>query len=99
VWTILYYPTLVVRARNLHPDGSMEEKFPWWRGVSGGLAIRGQRLDGSAPPLRADIPSGYGDSGFQATSIIFPTEGCWRVTGSVGTASLTFVVLVEAPPG
>jgi hypothetical protein len=94
LWTVLYYPTLPVMARNLQPDGSIREKFGWWRGVSGNLKIRGQRIDGSAPPLRARIPSGY-HGGFQATSIFFPTPGCWRVTGSVGAASLTFVVLVE----
>ena len=95
LWTVLYYPTLPVTARNRQPDGSIDEKFPWWRGVSGNLSIRGRRTDGSAPPLRARIPSGYGDSGFQASAIIFPTEGCWRVTGSVGLAALTFVVLVR----
>jgi hypothetical protein len=46
--------------------------------------------------MGANIPSGYGDSGFQATGIIFPTEGCWEVTGRVGEASLTFVTLVIA---
>ena len=95
LWTVLYYPTLPVTSRNLNPDGSIDEKFPWWRGVSGSLSIRGRRIDGSAPPLRARIPSGYGDGGFQASAIIFPTEGCWQVTGSVGLAALTFVVLVR----
>jgi hypothetical protein len=95
LWTVLYYPTLPVTGRNRQPDGSIDEKFPWWRGVSGNLSIRGRRIDGSAPPLRARIPSGYGDSGFQASAIIFPTEGCWRVTGSVGLTALTFVVLVR----
>ena len=78
----------------VEPDGSLAMKWPWWRGVRGNLTIEGQRLDATAPPLRADIPQGYGDSGFQATALIFPTEGCWQVTGKVGDASLTFVVLV-----
>jgi len=30
----------------------------------------------------------------QPTELIFPTEGCWEVTGRVGDASLTFVTLV-----
>jgi len=46
------------------------------------------------PPLRARIPDGYGDTGFQATALIFPTEGCWEVTGKVGEASRTFVTRV-----
>jgi len=79
-------------------DGSLSMKFPWWRGVQGNLAIEGRRLDAPAPPLRATIPESYGDTGFQATGIIFPTAGCWRVTGKVGAASLTFVTLVVKLP-
>jgi len=26
--------------------------------------------------------------------VIFPTEGCWKVTGTVGRASLSFVTFV-----
>jgi hypothetical protein len=48
----------------------------------------------AAPPLRSHIPAGYGDIGFQATGIIFPTPGCWEVTGRVGNASLTFITKV-----
>jgi hypothetical protein len=74
------------------PDGSLQMKFPWWRGVAGPLTISGRRIDANAPPLGAYIPHGYGDSGFQATSLIFPTPGCWEVTGRAGEASLTFTV-------
>ena len=73
-------------------DGSLSMKHMWWRLRNGPLTITGNRLDGSAPPLRANIPDGYGDSGFQATSLIFPTPGCWEVTGSVGDSSISFVV-------
>jgi len=76
------------------PDGSLGMKFGWRRGVRGQLTIEGRRLDASSRPLRADIPNGYGDFGFQATALIFPTPGCWEVTGHVGEASLTFVTLV-----
>jgi hypothetical protein len=48
----------------------------------------------SAPPLRASIPEGHGDTGFQATALIFPTEECWEVTVKVGEAALTFVTRV-----
>src|SRR5579864_7882368 len=65
-------------------DGSLSMKFPWHRGVHGQLTIVGRRLDATAPPMRADIPSGYGDIGFQATALIFPSPGCWEVTGRVG---------------
>jgi hypothetical protein len=58
------------------------------------LTIEGRRVDATAAPLRASIPQGYGWSGFQATGIIFPTEGCWQVAGKVGQATLRFVTLV-----
>ena len=75
-------------------DGSMQMKFPWWRAAQGKLSIEGRRLDADAPPLSAKIPLGYGEIGFQASGILFPTEGCWEVTGKVGNASLTFVTRV-----
>jgi hypothetical protein len=54
------------------------------------------RLTGPCPVTLpgGDVPGGYGPSGFQPTGLTFPTAGCWRVTGSVGGASLTFVVRV-----
>lgn len=72
------------------------DEVPLWRGPGGrgSLTIAGRRLDAPAPPLTADIPNGYGDTGFQATAIIFSTAGCWEVTGKAGDASLTFVALV-----
>lgn len=45
-------------------------------------------------PLIAEIPEGYGDTGFQASTIIFPTVGCWEVTGRAGDAELSFVTRV-----
>lgn len=76
-------------------DGSLSMKFPWWRVQSGKLRVEGRRLDGGSLPLRAEIPSGYGDSGFQASALIFPRPGCWEVTGRVGEARLRFITLVE----
>jgi hypothetical protein len=75
-------------------DGARSMKWPWWRGTRGKLTIEGKRLDAPAPALRAHIPEGYGDVGFQSTALIFPTAGCWEVTGKVGDASLTFVTRV-----
>lgn len=95
VWTwgegaVLVPPT------HVQPDDSLGGmKWPWWRGVPGELTIEGHRIDADAPPLRADIPDGYGESGFIPSGLIFPTTGCWEVTGRVGDASLTFVVLVK----
>lgn len=78
------------------PSGAVDEKFGWWRGVTGALRIDGRHVDGPAPPLRASIPDGYGDTGFQSTAITFPVEGCWEVTGRAGDAALTFTTLVLA---
>ena len=90
--------TIVFRpggAGSVYPDGSVGMKIAWYRGngLHGKLAIRGKRLDAPAPPLRADF-SDYGDTGFQASTVIFPTEGCWQVTGIVGDARVTFVTRV-----
>jgi len=63
-------------------------------GIRGLLKIEGHRLDSPAPTLRSHVPAGYGDLGFQATYLIFPTPGCWEVTAHIGTASVTFVTKV-----
>lgn len=84
----------VAPASFVHPDGSIGWKFPWWRYVSGDLTITGHRLDAPAPPLTSDVPP-YGNTDFQASGVIFPTEGCWQVTGTVDhQTSLTFVTFV-----
>lgn len=56
--------------------------------------VTGRRLDAPAPPLRADVPAGYGRTGFQASGVSFRTEGCWEVTGKVRQTTLTFVTFV-----
>lgn len=75
-------------------DGSLGMKFGWRRGVAGQLEIEGRRVDAGAPPLRSEVPKAYGNRGFQATYVIFPTPGCWEVTGRVGDAHVTFITRV-----
>ena len=84
----------------VYPDGTVGMKIAWYRGkgVYGKLAITGKRLDAPSPALRSDF-SDYGDTGFQASEVIFPTEGCWQVTGTVGDTSVTFVTRVVKLPG
>jgi hypothetical protein len=98
LWTNLWTwgeGVVLVPPSHVNPDGSLGGmKWPWWRGVPGQLVIEGHRLDAAAPPLRAEIPEGYGERGFQATGLIFPSVGCWEVTGRVGASRLTFVVKV-----
>lgn len=95
IWTA-FWPdgVIIIPPDRVEPDGSLSMKFPWWRGVSGQLEITGRRLDAEAPALEADIPDGYGETGFQATALVFASPGCWEVTGKVGDSSLTFVTLV-----
>ena len=82
---------------SVEADGSLAMKFPWWRGegVRGPLTISERRLDREAKPLRADIPEGYGETGFQASGLIFASAGCWEVTARAGEAELSFVTRVS----
>jgi hypothetical protein len=75
-------------------EGRVGMKFGWWRAVPGRLMISGFRTDAAAPPAIGDVPYGYGDTGFQASGVTFPSEGCWQITGTVGAASLTFTTFV-----
>jgi hypothetical protein len=83
----------------INRDGSISAKLAWWRGPSAKLVghklvVTGRRLDATAKRLRADVPDGYGSLGVQPTGPTFPTIGCWRVTGTQGPASISFVVSV-----
>jgi hypothetical protein len=73
-------------------------KWPFVRGVgvSGKLSIEGRSLHRPGLHLSADIPDGYGMTGFQATALVFPEPGCWEVTAHSGDATLTFVTRVES---
>jgi hypothetical protein len=95
LWTAMWPYSVIVATRDfVRPDGTIEVKWPWFRGGSGPVQITGRRLDGHAAPLRADVPDGYGPTGFQPSALRFPTEGCWRITGRVVDDRLTFVTLV-----
>jgi hypothetical protein len=102
----LYWPRGVVTAGKLpgggvmataDRSGSISLKLGWWRGVPGRLVITGHRLDGAMGQVQADVPpnESYGDTGFIPSIITFPATGCWRVRGTQGGASLTFVVKIR----
>jgi hypothetical protein len=93
LWTIL--PTDGRLLITPQADGSLSEKFPWWRGVRGRLTIQGRRLDAPAPPLKSHVPGGYRESGFQASGATLPSAGCWEITGRVNESRLTFLVEVR----
>lgn len=70
-------------------------KVGWFRPAGATLNITGQRLDGEAPPLEAEVPCCY-PTRFQATGLIFPTEGCWEVTAMAADRQLSFVVIIDS---
>lgn len=74
--------------------GEDGNKVLWVREVAGMLTVEGRRLDAEAPPLMARVPDGYGDLGYQASGVVFPTEGCWEIVGKVAERELRFVVAV-----
>lgn len=97
LWVGALWPhgIVVITPDLLDPDGRLGMKFGWYRLASGFLTITGHRLDASAPPLSGQtFPGSYGLTGFNASGVIFPTQGCWQVTGHVGRATLTFVTFV-----
>jgi hypothetical protein len=69
-------------------------KVGWFRPAGADLVITGERLDREAPPLESHVPCCY-PTRFQATGIIFPTEGCWHVTARAAQSELKFVVWVQ----
>lgn len=71
--------------------GKDGNKVIWIRPAGTQLLVSGRRLDGEAPPLRADIPCCY-TTGFQVTGLYFPTGGCWEVAAEAGEHHLQFVV-------
>jgi hypothetical protein len=77
-------------------DGALGIKVGWDARKRGTLLVKGRRLDGAAGPARAYIPHSYDDHvGGMSLLLVFPTPGCWEVTGTVAGASLTFVVDVQ----
>lgn len=81
--------------------GSYGVKFLWFHDqrAKGHLQVTGTYLGGSAPPLVANVPGGYGSTGYQASGLEFSRLGCWRITASAGGSSMTFTIwLYEGMP-
>jgi hypothetical protein len=82
-------------------DGSISWKFSWSpRGIDpldGEPTVQGQRLDAPSPPMRVlAVRWGYSSTGRGrwATAVVFPSEGCWRMTARMRDVSLTFALRV-----
>jgi hypothetical protein len=100
LWVKLWpFGVIVAKPNVIDSDGSIGIKLPWWRGVAGTLTVTATRLDAQVRRVRGDVPSGYGRTGFQASGVVFPTQGCWQVTGRVGSVKLVFVTLVVKAAG
>jgi len=92
-------------------NGWVSMKFPWWgAGVPAKpLKIVGRSLELSLTPLTAlrvhdgfaaSVNEGHVEGSprgtrFWASGVTFPTDGCWQVTGIVGSVRLSVVVLVQ----
>lgn len=75
-------------------DGALGMKLGWQRKRPGQLEISGKRLDAQAPPARAYI-NDRDELGHQPTYLVFPTAGCWEITGQIPRGFLKFVTFVE----
>ncbi len=69
-------------------------KVGWFRPAGATLEIEGQRIDAQAPPLDAHAPCCY-PTRFQATGLVFPTEGCWQVNARATNSELSFIIQVN----
>ena len=83
------------------PNG---QKIPWYRAAGspwGRLRVTGSRIDAPAAPLRFSTGTTYPFRiGFQSSSLLFPSEGCWRIVARIGlTRQFAFVVRVEPDDG
>ncbi len=89
LWTILPVHGML----QVVPDeqGKLVEKWLWYRTVHGHLSVAGRRLDGpgnfQTGPLEELEPKR--DTGLLVKGLFFPSEGCWRITGSAGGSDLT----------
>lgn len=90
------WPTLSVIPDLGWPDrGGFSYKVPWTTTVpEGDLVVTVERID-AAGRGKGEATRAWGESPspgerFFAGSVWVPSPGCWRVTGSVGQASITF---------
>jgi hypothetical protein len=90
IWASAWWVGQKVNQLRASQDGF---KVGWFRPAGASLEISGQRLDGPAPALEAHVPCCY-PTRFQATGLIFPTEGCWTVTAKAAARELSLVVWV-----
>jgi len=86
-----------------NPEGYTQKVF-WWREgyiwdeePEPDLAVTGERLDATAPPLNVSRATNAYASDIGSAMLVgvdFPTLGCWKITGQYKKSELSFVVWV-----
>ncbi len=71
-------------------------KHGWVRHARGQLQVTAHPIGGqdTVGQFSVVIPDGYGEVGYQVTSMSFTVEGCWEITGSIPGHSVTIVLWV-----
>lgn len=114
LWTILPDNGVwVVPESGIRSDGSIRQKFVWWRrvidqtimtGSDGLLAVElvfAGELRITGRRLDADVAPATAttrpDGVHVGSTITFPSGGCWEITGAAGDDRLTFTVYMLRP--
>jgi len=79
-------------SHDIDPDGTISIKFPVWTGprADGPLQFGGTSVDGRPGRVRGEYGGGPRD--FHPGYLVFPSEGCWRMTTRAGASRVTFVI-------
>jgi beta-lactamase regulating signal transducer with metallopeptidase domain len=66
----------------------------WMKPANMDLVITGRRLDGDSTPLKVQLAKDS-TAGYIATVMTFPKAGCWEVTATAGSSTLTYITRVD----
>lgn len=78
-----------------------ENKFGFNKPDGATATVSGRRVDGDAPPIGVEqFPPGSYPRNFEVMALMIPEPGCWAVTISAGSSTLTFFaeVALETRP-
>jgi len=67
-------------------------KFPWFRTSTDRLNIQGRRLDGPGTFQGTHPPDASYPIGFIPSDLAFSAGGCWKITATVDTTTITFFI-------
>jgi len=66
----------------------------WMKPANADLVIAGRRLDGESDPLKIQVAKDT-TAGYIGTAMTFPKAGCWEVTATAGSSTLTYITRVD----